>query len=138
MKNLTFVFLLVLTVVRVSAQTPEHEKLVRAYYAGFEKHNWNITAAALAPDFTFTSPAPDNHINLKEFHEKCWPTNRFFESVNLLQMTEKGNDLYLLVEIKTTDHKTVRNIDRYQFKNGKIAAIECFFGYGEGYPGHKK
>ncbi len=122
---------------RTAAQDTEKEKAVKAYYAGFQKHDWSSVAGQLTDDFTFTSPAGDDHISVERYKEKCWPTNKFFKSVTFVKMIEKGDDLILLVEINTTDDKVVRNIDLFSFNgSGKIRSHECFFGAGESYPGH--
>ncbi len=122
-----------------NAQITAKEKVVKAYYSGFEKHDWNIVAAQFAPGFTFTSPNNDDHISIEKFKEKCWGTNKFFKKVNLIKMTESGDDLFLLVEIFTTDNSVVRNVDVFNFsKTGKIKSIETFFGTGTKYPGNKK
>lgn len=137
MKKLIFALLICLMATGGFAQSA-NEKLVRTYYSGFANHNWNLIAGQLAAGFTFTSANNDDHISLAKFKEKCWPTNRFFKSVKFVKMTENGNDLFLLVEITTTDNKIVRNVDLYHFEAGKIKSIETFFGKGESYPGNKK
>lgn len=121
------------------AQDNEKEKAVRAYYTSFENKDWSLLSSVLSDDFTFTSPVGDNHISLETYKEKCWPTSKFTKKVNLLNMVEKGDDLFLLVEINTTDSKIVRNVDIFSFNSlGKIKAHECFFGTGIGFPGNKK
>ncbi len=116
----------------------EKEKAVRAYYSGFEKHNWDTVAAQFSDDFTFTSPNNDDHISVEKFKEKCWGTNSFVKKVSFLEMTESGNTVFLLVEIITTDNKVVRNIDMFSFNGNKIKSIEVFFGAGSKYPGNNE
>ena len=129
--------LLIGMAVRICAQGSEKEKVVEAYYSGFEKHNWDSVAAQLANGFTFTSPNNDDHITVEKFKAKCWGTNKFFRKVNYIKMMESGDDLFLLVEIITTDNKIIRNIDDFTFNNtGKIKSIEVFFGAGSKYPGN--
>jgi hypothetical protein len=135
MKRLILI-LLTCAAASVYAQDSEKAKAVRAYYAGFENHDWNTVASQLADGFTFTTPIND-HINLEEYKANCWGTNKFFKKVNLIRMLESGNDLTLLVEINTTDNKTVRNVDVFTFSAGKIKSAEVFFGRGESYPGNK-
>lgn len=120
-----------------SAQSTEKEKAVKAYYSGFENHDWDTVAAQFADGFTFTSSNDDDHISVEKFKEKCWGTNSFFKKVNFIKMSESGNDLFLLVEIITTENKIVRNVDVYNFSSaGKIKSIETFFGAGSKYPGN--
>ena len=138
MKKLALLlFITVMTVTGLFAQNAEKEKAVKAYYSGFENHDWNEVASQLADGFTFTTPIND-HISIKEFKDSCWGTNRYFKNVSFLKMMESGNDLMLLVEINTTDNKVVRNVDIYNFNSaGKIQSIEVFFGAGSKYPGNK-
>lgn len=118
----------------ISRADTANEKAVKAYYAGFETHDWSRVASQLADGFTFTTQIND-HISAKDFKDTCWPTNKFFKKANLLEMVPSGDKLVVLVEIKTTDDKLVRNVDIYTFSAGKIKSIEVFFGPGDSYPG---
>lgn len=129
-------FLLISFAARVDAQNTKNEKVVWNYYSGFENHHWNTVAAQLAKGFTFTTPIND-HIPLDTFKKECWGTNKYFKNFKFIKMSESGNNLFLLVEIFTTDNKVVRNVDVYKFFAGKIKSIEVFFGAGSKYPGYK-
>src|SRR5882762_11789691 len=63
------------------AQQKEKEKVLRQYYTAYEKKDWHMMELILTDGFTFTSPAGDDHINLKLYKERCWPnaknTKRF-------------------------------------------------------------
>jgi hypothetical protein len=128
------------------AQRTAKEKGVVAYYSGFEHHEWSEVASQLAEGFTFTSPNNDDHISVEEFKEKCFSTNKFFKKVSYIRFAESGEDVFLLVEIVTTDGTIVRNVDVYHFDSGrdsgrdggKIKSIETFFGPGDWFPGNKK
>jgi len=121
------------------AQSTEKEKVVKAYYSGFERKDWNAVAAQFADGFTFTSPNNDDHISVDKFKEKCWGTAKFIKKVNYIKMVENGDDLMLLVQIITVDDKVVRNVDVFSFSStGKIKSIEVFFGAGSKYPGNKE
>lgn len=121
------------------AQSTEKEKIVRAYYSGFERKDWNAVASQFADGFTFTSPNNDDHISIDKFKEKCWGTAKFFKKVDYIKMVENADDLMLLVQITTVDDKVVRNVDVFSFSNtGKIKSIEVFFGTGSQYPGSKE
>jgi hypothetical protein len=139
MLRLITTLVLVSMVTCIHAQSSEKEKVVREYYSGFEKKDWNAVAAQFADGFTFTSPNNDDHIGIDKFKEKCWGTAQYFKKVDYINMLEKGDDLMLLVQITTVDGKIVRNVDLYHFsKTGKIKSIEVFFGAGSKYPGNKE
>ena len=46
------------------------EKLIKTYFSGYEKKDWNLVAGQLAADFTFTSPNGDDHLTLTKYKEK--------------------------------------------------------------------
>src|ERR1700743_3580072 len=46
------------------AQAQSADKIIRTYFLGYEKKDWSIVAGQLSDGFTFTSPAPDDHIPL--------------------------------------------------------------------------
>jgi hypothetical protein len=125
---------LVVCLASISHADTANEKAVKAYYTGFETHDWSLVAGAMADGFTFTTQIND-HISAKDFKETCWPTNKFTKKASLLEMIPSGDKLFVLVEIKTTDNKLVRNVDLYTFSAGKIKSVEVFFGPGESYPG---
>ncbi|MDQ2720689.1 MAG: hypothetical protein M3Z26_13150 [Bacteroidota bacterium] len=120
----------------IYAQSTEKEKVAKAYYSGFEKHDWNKVVSQFAKGFNFTSPNNDDHIPVEKFKEKCFGTNKFFKKVIFIKTAESGNDLFLEVEIITTENKIVHNVDVFKFEGGKIKSIETFFGAGTKYPGN--
>ena len=42
-------------------------RMIADYYAAYEKKDWALMAPILADGFTFTSPAGDDHIDLKTY-----------------------------------------------------------------------
>jgi hypothetical protein len=138
MKKITLTLLICMAVANCFAQGINKVNMVKAYYSGFEKHDWSLIAGQLASNFTFTSPNNDDHISLVKFKEKCWPTNKFFKKVNFIKMAENGDKLFLLVEITTSGNTIVRNVDYFSFSGGKISSIETYFGPGDWFPGNKK
>jgi len=111
------------------------ENAIKNYLLGFEQKNWNMVASQFTNDFTFTSPAGDNHISLLQYKEKCFPTSEFFKKVEFSKIVVEGNTAFAIYDIHTTDNKLVHNVEYYIFNNGKIKSIECFFGVGINYPG---
>ena len=106
MIRLIICMLLICFVNSSSAQNTQYEKAVKDYYSGFENHDWNLVAAQLATAFTFTSPNNDDHISVDKFKEKCWSTNTFFKKVNFIEMAEKNDQLFLMVEIITINKES--------------------------------
>ena len=88
----------------------------------------------LADGFTFSSPAGDDHINLKLYKERCWPNAYKTKKFDLEKVIIDGDDAYVTYNGWTTDGKLFRNTERFKFKDGKIIENECFFGTGVSFP----
>src|SRR5579863_1931332 len=54
---------------------PNNEKVIRKYYAAWEKRDWRPIDILLADDFTFSSANNDDHISKSIFKTRCWESN---------------------------------------------------------------
>jgi len=120
------------------AQQSSHEKVIRDYYAAYEKKDWHTLELILADGFTFTSPAGDDHINLKLYKERCWPNAYKTKRFDLENIIIDGDVAYVTYNGWTTDGKLFRNTERFKFKEGKIKENECFFGTGVSFPNNEE
>jgi len=115
----------------VYAKSQSAEKIIKSYFSGYEKKDWNIVASQLSADFTFTSPNGDDHLSLTQYKEKCWASGiQFFKNIEFLKIVVDGNTAFAMYNIGTTDNKVFHNIEYYTFSNSKIKSIETFFGTG--------
>jgi hypothetical protein len=113
--------------------------IIKTYLSGYEKKDWSITSSQLADGFTFTSPAPDDHIPLAVYKQRCWPQSKFIKKFDFIAIVQEGDHAFALYNLTTTDNKLIRNTEYYTFSHGKIKSIECFFGgSGSGYPTNTK
>ena len=125
--------------ITASCKAQNAAEIIKTYFSGYEKKDWNITSSQLADGFTFTSPAPDDHIPLSVYKEKCWPQAKFVKKCDFIAIIQEGDHAFALYNITTTDNRVIRNAEYYTFSNGKIKYIECFFGgSGAGYPSNAK
>ncbi|HVU97925.1 MAG TPA: hypothetical protein VHE34_22025 [Puia sp.] len=130
---------LLLSGLSAAAEAQNASNVIRTYFSGYEKKDWTITSGLLADGFTFTSPAPDDHIPLAVYKQKCWPQSKFIKKVDFVSIVQQGDHAFALYNITTTDNKIIRNAEYYTFSSGKIKSIECFFGgSGAGYPTNAK
>ena len=112
-----------------------HEKIIRDYFAGWVKKDWQAVASHLAEGFTFTSAAPDDHITIEKFKEKCWVQADHIERFEFPRIVTNGNEAFAIVHVITKENKIIRNVEYFHFENGKIKSIEVFFGgSGQGFP----
>lgn len=111
-----------------------NEEIIRKYYGGWVKKDWGVVDMLLADDFTFTSAAPDDHISKSTFKTRCWDTqSALIESFDLERVFGNGGEAFVKYLCRTKSGKSFRNVEYLRLKDGKVAAIECYFG-GAGYP----
>jgi ketosteroid isomerase-like protein len=120
-----------------SSETSMNEKIVREYYTAYETKDWRILERILADTFTFTSPAGDDHIDLKEYKAKCWPNAANTKKFDLEKVVVIGNDAYVTYNGWTNGGRVFRNTERFLLKDGKILENECFFGTGVNFPNNE-
>jgi hypothetical protein len=115
------------------AQQSPVEKIIRGYYAAYEKKDWASLEQILADGFTFSSPV-DDHINIKAYKERCWPNAYKIKKFDVDKLIVRGDDAFVTYNGWTTDGKLFRNTEYFKLKDGKIKSNECFFGPGVNYP----
>ncbi len=113
-----------------------NKKIIKDYYAAYEKKDWNMLQSLLADGFTFNSPN-DNHINLKTYKERCWPNAYNIKRFDIDKLIVDGEDAFVTYNGWTTDGRVFRNTEYFKFKDGKIKENACFFGPGISFPNNK-
>src|SRR5271154_7268647 len=104
--SLLMVWMTLLAIPCFAQKSPDiamNEKVVREYYAAYEKKDWHMLELILSDGFTFTSPAGDNHINLKLYKERCWPNANNTKRFDLEKIIIDGDDAYVTYNGWTTD-----------------------------------
>jgi hypothetical protein len=121
----------------VSAETGRSSKsqeAVRKYYAAWETKAWHTIDMMLADDFTFSSPL-DDHISKSDFKTGCWDTQiAFIARFDLKQVIGTDNEAFVMYVCHTTNGKTFQNVEYFQFRDGKVKAVECYFGGKASFP----
>src|ERR1700677_2442745 len=105
---------------QISTDMTTNEKVVREYYTAYEKKDWHIMERILASGFTFSSPAGDDHIDLKEYKSRCWPNSENTKKFDLEKVVVVGDDAYVTYNGWTNDGRLFRNTERFRLKDGKI------------------
>jgi ketosteroid isomerase-like protein len=114
-----------------------NEKIVRQYYTAYERKDWHMLESILADDFTFTSPAGDNRIDLKVYKERCWPNAANTKKFDLEKVIVAGDDALVTYNGWTNDGRLFRNTELFKLRDGKIISNECFFGTGVSFPNNQ-
>ena len=123
--------------VTAAFQNTPNGKIINAWYAAWEKKDWNSLEQVLATGFTFSSPL-DDHINVKAVKERCWPNAYNIKRFDVQKFAVNGDEAFVITNGWTTAGKLFRNTDFFRLKDGKIQAYECFFGPGISYPNSGK
>lgn len=121
-----------------SQANDRNEKIVRQVYAAYEKKDWHMLEVIFADGFTFTSPAGDDHIDLKLYKERCWPNAGNIKKFELKKVMVDGDEAFVLYDGWNNAGKLFRNAEHFKLKEGKITEIECFFGVGINFPNSGK
>jgi len=110
------------------------EEIIRRYYAGWEKKDWAAIDSLLGDSFTFTSPNHDDHINKNAFKARCWSQADWIDRFELENVVGDGDQVFVKILCHTKNGKSFRNIEYFRFKDGKVEAIEVYFGGDLGFP----
>jgi ketosteroid isomerase-like protein len=110
------------------------EEIIRKWYKAWEKKDEGQFEALMTDNFTFTSAAGDDHISKSTFKTQCWDTQaKLIERSDLERVIASGNEAFVKYLCHTTNGKSFRNVEYLRIREGKVEAIECYFG-GAGYP----
>jgi ketosteroid isomerase-like protein len=126
-----------------AAPSPRREgtpgEVIKDYFAGWERKDWDQVARQLAEGFTFTSPAPDDHLSIDQFKAKCWNQADHIQRFEFPRICGNDEAAFAIVQVITRDGEVIRNTEYFTFRAGKIASIEVFFGgNGLGFPTNVK
>src|SRR5262249_27499009 len=117
-----------------NASSMTKEEIIRSYYTGGEKKDWSAIDRLLGESFTFTSPNDDDHINKTAFKARCWSQADWIKRFELENVIGKGDEVFVKYLCRTKNDKSFRNIEYFRFKDGKVEAIEVYFGGDAGFP----
>ena len=110
-------------------------EIIRKNYAAWEKKDWGQLDVLLADNFTFTSAAPDDHISKSAFKAQCWESqSALIQRFELERVLVDGNEAFVKYLCWTKNGKSFRNVEYFRLKDGKIEALECYFGGNLGFP----
>jgi ketosteroid isomerase-like protein len=114
---------------------PQTEAIIRKHYQAWDQKDWPTEDLLLADDFTFSSPAGDDHISKSLFKTRCWDSQAaLIKQFDLLRIFGSGNEAFVMYDCLTDNGKTFRNVEYFQIRNGKVASLVCYFGAPSNYP----
>jgi ketosteroid isomerase-like protein len=112
-----------------------YQEIVRRWYTAWEKKDQGQFEAMMADNFTFTSAAGDDHISKSAFKTQCWDTQvNFIDRFDLERVFGSGNEAFVKYLCHTKNGKSFRNVEYFRLRDGKVEAIECYFGGKSTFP----
>lgn len=115
--------------------TTTADEIIPKWYRAWEKKDVGQFEALLADNFTFTSAAGDDHISASTFKTQCWDTQvDFIERFELERVAGSGDEAFVKYLCHTKNGKTFRNVEYFRFRDGRVAALECYFGGKSTFP----
>jgi ketosteroid isomerase-like protein len=112
------------------------EEIVRKWYKTWETTDVDQFVALMAAGFTFTSPVPgDDHISAGEFKKRCWDTQiGFIARFDLEHVLGSDDEVFVRYLCHTKNGKSFRNVEYFRLRDGKVEALECYFGGNMTFP----
>lgn len=101
--------------------------LARRAFEAYERKDRQMMEDLVADPFSFTSPY-DDHIDRATYFERCWPNAGRIGAFAFVEIMVEGPRAFVLYEVTTTEGGSFRNAEHLTFRNGKLAAVEVFFG----------
>ena len=101
--------------------------LARRDYRACEKKDRAFVEDHLADGFTFTSPY-DDHIGRDEYFERCWPNSERLQKFTFVAVMARGDNVFVLYDCETKNGSSFRNAEYLTFDNGRLKAVEVYFG----------
>ncbi|HKY90301.1 MAG TPA: nuclear transport factor 2 family protein [Nevskiaceae bacterium] len=106
---------------------------VRALFDAVEARDREMAEWAIADDFRFFSPF-DNGLDRDKYFEICWPLSGQFQDFKLTDAIADGERVFITYEVVSRDGKRIRNAEVHTVRNGRISAIEVYFGWTVPHP----
>ncbi|MDO9335310.1 MAG: nuclear transport factor 2 family protein [Caulobacteraceae bacterium] len=104
------------------------ESLVRDCFQAWADSDRDWLEDLLADDFLFTSPL-DNRLDRETYFRHCWPNGSMIVGFDIKHLAVVGNCVFVTYEGQNTGGKVFRNTELHHIRDGKIAAVEVYFGW---------
>lgn len=104
-----------------------HETIVRAVFDAYRDRDRTTLEALLADGFTFTNPYDDT-IDKRTYFARCWPESERISEHILEEIVGSGERLFVLCLCRTRDGREFRNVGTFDIEDGRIRAVNVYFG----------
>ncbi len=102
-------------------------QLVRRCFAAYSTRDRTALEAVIGDPFSFTSPY-DDHIDRNTYFERCWANAERIKGHRIERLFAQGDEAFALYEVELISGEKFRNTEFFRVKDGKLAAVEVYFG----------
>lgn len=102
--------------------------LVTSLLAAFVARDRDAAERLVAPDFRFTNPY-DNGIDRAAYFAICWPNGTAIAALDIEHLFEAGDSAAVTYVGRTTDGRRFRNTEVMTCRDGRVSAVEVYFGW---------
>jgi ketosteroid isomerase-like protein len=102
--------------------------IARACFEAYANKDRTSIESLLSDDSHFTRPI-DNALDRTTYLKRCWPNSRHTESFDYVYQMEEGDRALIVYKARTTSGKRFRNAEIDTVRDGKLLAVEVYFGW---------
>lgn len=106
---------------------------VARFFEAFAEGDRAAAEALISDDFSFTSPR-DNALDRAAWFRTCWAHNDQIADFDILLMAVEGLRVFVTYEGVATGGNRFRNTEVFTVTEGRIEAVEVFFGWSLPHP----
>lgn len=113
---------------------PDPLAIVQQCFQAFAGGDRAALEAVIAEDLRFFSPL-DNGLDRDAYLRLCWPNHETIASFDFVRLAEIGGGIVVATyEAGTTDGRRFRNTEILSVRDGRIRAVEVYFGWSLPHP----
>jgi len=102
-------------------------QLVRRCFDAYLTRDRAALEAVIGDPFSFTSPY-DDHIDRRSYFERCWESGGRIKGHRIEKLFAQGDEAFALYEVELVSGERFRNTEFFRVRDGKLAAVEVYFG----------
>ncbi len=102
--------------------------IARRCFEAYANSDRATLEALIAEDFAFSSPL-DNQLDREAYFARCWPNHQTIEHFHFERVIEQGDEVVVTYEGRNTAGNVFRNTEVLTIRDGRICAVEVYFGW---------
>lgn len=113
---------------RPRSMTDDRRSIALSLLDAWDRGDRAAMEALLTDDFRFHSP-PDPDLDRAGYFERCWPNHGGDARRDMVRAIESGDEVVVTYELRRPGESAFRNTEVITVRDGRVAAVEVYFGY---------